>query len=63
MHRCAHCHGRFGLVSHRRYFKRFCSRRCLNGYQRELVAAFEARLNVWHGALLGWIVSHRMPTA
>lgn len=53
MHRCAHCHGRFGLVSHRRFFKRFCSRRCRNTYQCELIAAIEVRLRSWQGALVG----------
>jgi hypothetical protein len=25
---CAYCHGKFGLVRHRRSFKSFCSRGC-----------------------------------
>jgi hypothetical protein len=28
--RCAYCHGKFGLVRHRRAFKSFCSRKCVD---------------------------------
>jgi hypothetical protein len=31
--RCAHCHGKFGLVRHRRAFKPFCSKQCLDRYK------------------------------
>jgi hypothetical protein len=27
---CAYCHGKFGLVRHRRGFKTFCSRKCVD---------------------------------
>ena len=30
---CAHCHGKFGLVRHRRAFKSFCSRKCVDHYK------------------------------
>ena len=30
---CAYCHGKFGLVRHRRAFKSFCSRKCVDHYK------------------------------
>jgi len=47
MHRCCHCHGRFGLVSHRFLFKRFCSSKCLGTHRRNLATAIEQRLSRW----------------
>jgi hypothetical protein len=56
MQRCCHCHGRFGLVSHRLLFRRFCSRQCLGIYRRNLAAAIEARVNRWFAILLAPMV-------
>src|SRR5215510_8293911 len=30
---CAYCHGKFGLVRHRRAFKSFCSQTCVDHYR------------------------------
>ena len=35
---CAYCHGKFGLVRHRRAFKSFCSRKCVDQYKAWLRA-------------------------
>ena len=35
---CAYCHGKFGLVRHRRAFKSFCSRKCVDHYKAWLRA-------------------------
>jgi hypothetical protein len=32
MKRCDFCGGRFGLVSHRLFWKRFCRKRCKESY-------------------------------
>jgi hypothetical protein len=34
--RCAHCGGRFGMVTHRWWGNKFCKRTCKNAYLREL---------------------------
>jgi hypothetical protein len=52
MQRCCHCHGRFGLVSHRHLFKRFCSRTCSDAHRRDLTSAIWGRLGHWCSALL-----------
>jgi len=52
MQRCCHCHGRFGLVSHRYLFKRFCSRACVSGHKRRLAAATRRRISQWRSELL-----------
>ncbi len=52
MHRCHHCHGRFGLVSHRYLFKRFCSKTCAGRYKRKLAAAIGERITRWRSDLL-----------
>lgn len=52
MQRCCHCHGRFGLVSHRFFFHRFCSLKCVGVYKHNLPAAIEERLSQWRSALL-----------
>ena len=31
--RCAYCHGKFGLVRHRRGARAFCSRKCLDHHR------------------------------
>jgi hypothetical protein len=35
---CACCHGKFGLVRHRRAFNSFCSQKCLDHYEAWLRA-------------------------
>ena len=36
--RCACCHGKFGLVRHRRAVKSFCSQKCVDHYKAWLRA-------------------------
>ena len=50
MQRCCHCQGRFGLVSHRYLFKRFCSKGCLGTYKRRLAAAVREHASRWLSA-------------
>jgi hypothetical protein len=52
MQGCCHCQGRFGMVSHRFLFKRFCSRQCLGLHRRNLVTAMEERASRWCSVLL-----------
>jgi hypothetical protein len=47
LQRCCHCHGQFGLVSHRLLFKRFCSRICLGVYRIKVAAAIRERVSRW----------------
>jgi hypothetical protein len=35
---CAYCHGKFGLMRHRRAFKSFCSQKCVDHYEAWLRA-------------------------
>jgi hypothetical protein len=35
---CACCHGKFGLMRHRRAFKSFCSQKCVDHYEAWLRA-------------------------
>jgi hypothetical protein len=55
MQRCCHCHGRFGLVTHRYLFKRFCSKECLGTYKRRLAAAIRERATRWLSAHFAFI--------
>lgn len=52
LQRCCHCHGQFGLVSHRYLFKRFCSRVCVGVYKIKLAAAIRERASRWCSVLL-----------
>jgi hypothetical protein len=47
MKRCDHCGGRFGLVSHRHLWKRFCRKRCKQKYLRNLAEKIEANRRQW----------------
>jgi hypothetical protein len=47
LQRCCHCHGRFGLVSQRFLFKRFCSSTCLGIHKRNLATAIQERVSRW----------------
>jgi len=40
---CACCHGKFGLVRHRRAFNSFCSQKCLDHYEAWLRAEVRNR--------------------
>ena len=40
---CAYCHGKFGLVRHRRAFKSFCSQTCVDHYRAWLRAEVRKR--------------------
>jgi len=52
LQRCCHCHGQFGLVSHRFVFKRFCSRICLGVHKIKVATAIRERASRWCSALL-----------
>ena len=47
MQRCHHCHGPFGLVSHRFLFKRFCSSECVGTHRRNVATAIQERVSRW----------------
>ena len=55
MQRCDHCHGRFGLVSHRCYLKRFCSRKCRGRHKRKLAMAIEDQVKRCCLGLFAWM--------
>ena len=55
--RCAYCHGKFGLVRHRRAFKSFCSQACVNRYKAWLRAEVRHRKG-WSDCL--WAASLRV---
>jgi hypothetical protein len=40
---CAYCHGKFGMVRHRRAFKAFCSQKCVDQHQTWLRAEVRKR--------------------
>jgi hypothetical protein len=48
--RCAQCHGKFGLVRHRRDFKPFCSKHCVDRYN--LSRRIARTRKVWLDCLL-----------
>jgi hypothetical protein len=50
---CAYCHGKFGLVRHRRAFKCFCSQKCVDHYEAWLCADVGKRKGGSVTALLG----------
>jgi hypothetical protein len=52
LQRCRHCQSRFGLVSHRFLFERFCSRTCLGIHKRNLATTIEERVSRWCSDLL-----------
>ena len=49
---CAYCHGKFGLVRHRRAFKSFCSQKCVDHYKAWLRADVGKRKG-WSDCLRG----------
>ena len=51
---CAYCHGKFGLVRHRRAFKSFCSQACVDHYREWLRAEVRKRKS-WSDCL--WLAS------
>jgi hypothetical protein len=55
--RCAYCHGKFGLVRHRRAFKSFCSQKCVDHYRAWLRAEVRQRKG-WSDCL--WSASLRV---
>ena len=55
--RCAYCHGKFGLVRHRRAFKSFCSQKCVDHYKAWLRAEARQRKG-WSDCL--WSASLRV---
>jgi hypothetical protein len=52
---CAHCGGRFGLVTHRWWGNKFCKRACRDNYIRE--AALD------RDALRRWLWFPRLPSS
>ena len=52
---CAYCHGKFGLVRHRRAFKSFCSQKCVEQYKAWLRAEVGKRKGwsdcIWSASL------------
>ena len=55
--RCAYCHGKFGLVRHRRAFKSFCSQKCVDHHTAWLRAEVRQRKG-WSDCL--WSASLRV---
>jgi hypothetical protein len=47
MKRCDHCGGRFGLVTHRFFFKRFCRKRCKKNHLAALAEKFVSARRQW----------------
>ena len=47
---CAYCHGKFGLVRHRRGVKSFCSRKCVDHHKARLLVEVRKRRG-WSDAL------------
>lgn len=43
MKRCDFCGGRFGLISHRHFWKRFCRKRCKENYLVAQARKIESR--------------------
>jgi len=52
MKRCDHCGGRFGLVTHRFFLKRFCQRRCKKHYLAMLAERFVSVQRQWIGVVV-----------
>jgi hypothetical protein len=52
--RCAHCGGRFGMVTHRCWGNKFCKRTCKNAYLRELALGGD-KIRRWFGFRRGWM--------
>jgi hypothetical protein len=50
--RCDHCRGRFGMVTHRWWGKKFCNRTCKGAYLSELALSRE-RIRSWVRSLCG----------
>jgi hypothetical protein len=51
MKRCDHCGGRFGLVTHRLFLKRFCGKRCKKNYLTALTERFVSARRQWIGVV------------
>jgi hypothetical protein len=47
MKRCDFCGGRFGLISHRHLWKRFCRKRCKENYLTTQAQKIEAHRRHW----------------
>jgi hypothetical protein len=47
MKRCHHCGRRFGLISHRHLWKRFCRKRCKENYLTAQARRIEATRRQW----------------
>ena len=50
--RCAHCGGRFGMVTHRWWGNKFCKRTCKNAYLSELALGRD-KICSWFGFVRG----------
>ena len=51
---CAYCHGKFGLVRHRRAFKSFCSEKCVEQYKAWLRTEVGKRKG-WSDCIRNWV--------
>jgi hypothetical protein len=51
---CAYCHGKFGMVRHRRAFKAFCSQKCVAHHKAWLRAEARKRTG-WLETGRGWL--------
>ena len=51
---CAYCHGKFGMVRHRRAFKAFCSQKCVAHHKAWLRAEARKRKGWFETGLAGW---------
>jgi hypothetical protein len=47
MNRCHYCAGRFGLISHRHLWKRFCRKHCKENYLTAQARKIEATRRQW----------------
>jgi hypothetical protein len=44
MRHCNHCHGQLGLIVHRKWMLRFCSKSCKKAYEHKLREESRAKL-------------------
>ena len=44
MRRCNHCNGQLGLIVHRKWMLRFCSKSCKKAYEHKLQEERRAKL-------------------
>jgi endogenous inhibitor of DNA gyrase (YacG/DUF329 family) len=52
---CAYCHGKFGMVRHRRAFRAFCSQKCVAHHKAWLRAEARTHKGWLETGLAGWL--------